>query len=474
MNNVVYIPYASHGDNGPYHGWVLGFSASNLALTAVFNDSPNGTAGGIWEAGGSIAFDGTYFYFESGNGTFDGNNGTSSATNPTSPAPGPVTGLNAAGFPAQGDYGDSFVKLAIDPTTSATNENINGWGLTVVDYFTPYNQLYLTAHDLDLGSGAPLILPASAGSTAIPNLIVGGGKTGTLYLVNRDNMGKFGLTDNIVQEVGGALSSSLDTAAYYNNTIYYVEGYGGNAKTFSISNAVMSSSPTTRSNDTFTFAGSTPVITVDGSGQGVVWDVDRGSSQLRAYSTNGYNLELYTSAQAPGNRDSLGQAVKFEVPTVANGHVYVASGTGNPNNFLVIYGLINSPTSPPLPPSNLTATAASSSQINLYWTDNDVQPNLADYYAIEDSTDGVNFSQIATVAVGASAYYVGNLQPDSTYYFRVRAHDAVGFSSYTNIASTTTLPAGGAQNLINFPNGFDSRRKVRLRSTAARRSAAAP
>src|SRR5207248_7794792 len=137
------------------------------------------------------------------------------------------------------------------------------------------------------------------------------------------------------------------------------------AKTFSISNGVMSSTPTSRSADTYSFAGSTPAVSADGAGGGIVWDIDRGTGQLRAYSTDSYGTELYNSGQAAGNRDALGAAVKFEVVTVANGHVYVGAGTGNPNNFLVVYGLIQPPTSAPAAPTGLTASAVSGSQINL-------------------------------------------------------------------------------------------------------------
>ena len=145
----VYVSFASHGDNTPYHGWILGFSESSLTPTAVFNANPNGSDTGIWQGGGAISIDPQgYMYVETGNGTFD-------------------TTLNPSGFPIYGDYGDSFIKIALDSTTSQNNQNINGWGLKVVDYFTPQNQAALSSADQDLGSGGPLILPATAGSITI-------------------------------------------------------------------------------------------------------------------------------------------------------------------------------------------------------------------------------------------------------------------------------------------------------------------
>src|SRR5436190_134289 len=88
------------------------------------------------------------------------------------------------------------------------------------------------------------VLVFEAGSAVHPHLLVASGKEGIIYLLDRDNMGKFGTNDQVVQKVGNQLSSSFDTPAYFNNTIYYVEGFGGNAKTFSISNGVMSATPT--------------------------------------------------------------------------------------------------------------------------------------------------------------------------------------------------------------------------------------
>src|SRR5262249_14897321 len=154
------------------------------------------------------------------------------------------------------------------------HQNANGWGLKVADYFTPFDQAWLSGNDLDLGSGAPLLLPDAVGSAAHPHLLIGAGKEGKIYLLDRDNLGKYGTRDAAVQVLGGQLSGSLDTAAYYKNTIYYVEGYGGTAKTFSISNGVMSSAPTSRSADSYSYAGSTPAISANGLGNGIVWDVD--------------------------------------------------------------------------------------------------------------------------------------------------------------------------------------------------------
>ncbi|HEV2946003.1 MAG TPA: VCBS repeat-containing protein [Gemmataceae bacterium] len=327
VSGTIYIAYASHGDNGPYHGWVLGYNAANLQLTAVFNATPNGGLGGIWQSGGRLDADAAgNLYFETGNGTFD-------------------TTLNASGLPVNGDYGDSFVKLAPDPSSTPTNQNINGWGLKAVDYFTPFDQNNLNNADLDLGSGGPVLLPDSAGSATHPHLLVGAGKQGRIYLVDRDNMGHFHAgVDQIVQETpNGTISGSFDTPAFFNGTLYYVGGSNtGNpddvGKTFSISNAAITAMPTSQGPDTFAYPGSTPSISANGTSNGVVWDLDTGTNQLRAYDAATYATELYTSAQAAGNRDALGTVIKFSLPTVANGQLYVGT-----TNHLVVYGALAGP-----------------------------------------------------------------------------------------------------------------------------------
>src|SRR5207248_2252565 len=148
------ISSASHGDNGPYHGWVIGYkvpqdnsAGGTMQLAAALNTTPNGSQGGIWMSGGKPAVDSLgNLYVETGNGDFNQN----------------ASNFDAKGFPKDGNYGDSFIKLTPDPTTSPTNQNVNGWGLKVTDYFTPFNQAGLNNADADLGSGGPLVLPDSA------------------------------------------------------------------------------------------------------------------------------------------------------------------------------------------------------------------------------------------------------------------------------------------------------------------------
>jgi hypothetical protein len=326
VNGQVYAAFGSHSDTSPTHGWLLGFSAgsSQLQLTAAFNTTPNGNLGSIWQSGGKVAADTSGFlYLETGNGTFD-------------------TTLSSSRFPGKGDYGDSFLKLAVDSNSSPSHQNINGWGLKVVDYFTPSNQQALAAADADLGSGAPLVFPGSVGSSSHPNLLIGGGKEGTLYLIDRNNMGKFDPNgDHVVQEVHGLFGKGVWGPLVYINGNVYVAGSNltnSTAKMFSISNARLSS-PTSQSTDTFGFEGSVPTLSANVTSNAILWTLDRTSGQLRAYDGTNLGTELYTSIQAANRRDAVGLIVKFSTPTVANGFVYVGT-----TNALVAYGLLSAKT----------------------------------------------------------------------------------------------------------------------------------
>ena len=432
-NGNIYLAFGSHGDNLPYHGWILGYDENTLATTAVLNLNPNGSYDGVWQGGGRIDVDPQGFmYVETGNGSFD-------------------TTVNAQGFPINGDYGDSFVKIGPDPTSTATSQNTNGWGLKVVDYFTPFNQASLSSADEDLGSGGPMVLPDSVGNTTHPHLLVGAGKEGKIYLIDRDNMGKFSsTTDHDVQEIVNALpgGGSYGTPAFFFDgttaRIYY-GGQNTNARTFTIANGAITATPDSKSTDSYGAHGSTPSISANGTSNGIVWDLEFNTGQLRAYNASSYAQELYTTAQS-GGRDQLGGAVLFAVPTIADGQVYVGTSNG-----LVAYGEFTPPTSPPAAPTGLSATTVSNTQINLAWQDN-ANNEAGDY--VEESTDGGNtWKQIATTGVGSSSYAVTGLQPVTTYYFRVRAFNILGDSAYSNSASATT---SNLSPTLNFATGFAS------------------
>src|SRR5437879_8359632 len=301
LNGVVYIGWASHSDTSPYHGWVLGYDAQTLAPVggAVFNTTPNGGQGGIWMSGGGLAADSNgSVYLSTGNGTFD------------------VTGSQA---PA---YGDSVLKLA------------TGLDLTVADSFTPWNQEDLKNKDQDLGSGGVLLLPDQPG--ARPHLLVTAGKDGTIYLIDRDDLGGYQRCgtgcDDVVQEL--TIGQCFCTPAYFNNQVYF-QGANDVLKAFSLSNGRLVSPPASQSSVPFNYFGATPSISANGSSSGIVWALQaaaQGPAILRAYDALDLSRELYSSDQMPA--DQLDGAVKFAVPTVANGQVYVGT-----QSSLSVFGL---------------------------------------------------------------------------------------------------------------------------------------
>jgi len=296
LNGAVYLAYASYDDAGDFHGWILGYNAQSLQLLAAFNTTPNGSEGGIWQSGAGLAAGSEGdIYCLTGNGTFD---------------------------PALDNYGDSFLKLTL-----------TGAGLEVADYFTPYNQQQMDDGDGDLGSGGALVLPDSVGSPAHAHLLVGSGKEGTIYLVDRDNLGHFNPTDDsqIVQELSGAVTSTFSMPAYFNNQLYYA-AQGDFLKAFAFTNGLLISSPVSQSLATFGYPGASPAVSANGANDGIIWVLQTdtapygGRGTLHAYDADDLSMELYNSSQA-GTRDDPGGAIKFSVPTVANGKVYVAGAS---------------------------------------------------------------------------------------------------------------------------------------------------
>jgi len=323
VNGVVYIAWASHGDNDPYHGWIVGYNTSNLGLAAVFNASPNAAEGlsycraGIWMSGGAPAADSSNnLYVLTGNGIWDGSTA----------------------------FGDSALKLG---TTS---------GLSVLDWFTPYNQMNLDGNDSDVGSGGAAVLVNNSGPH--PQLLIGGGKQGILYVLDRTNMGHNDASDNsqIVQSL--TLSgSSFSTPGFWNNTLYYF-GAGTSGKAFALSSttSTFNTSPASVTGSSFSWPGSTPSISSNGNANGIVWTIDShpygtgdngsaaaGPAVLHAFDASNLANELWNSSSS-GN--TAGNAVKFTVPTVANGRVYLGTrgadttqGSGSPLGEIDVYGL---------------------------------------------------------------------------------------------------------------------------------------
>lgn len=308
INHTIYTAWTSHCDIRPYTGWIIGYDENTLAQTSVINMTPNGNEGAIWQSGAGLASDGKNIFFLDGNGTFD-------------------TTFDSKGFPSMGDYGNAFVKLS-------TKNNV----LSVADYFNQFDTVAQSKADQDLGSGGAMLIPAQkdAGGT-LHYLAIAAGKDKKIYIVDRTNMGKFNsVSNNIYQEVDGALGGGCwSMPAYYNNSVYYGPS-GATLKQFRFTNAKLSTSATATSATTFTYPGSTPSVSANGTSSGIVWAIEHTvTSKLHAYKASSIATELYNSHQAANGRDDFGSASHFGTPTIVNGKVYVGTTTG-----VAVFGLL--------------------------------------------------------------------------------------------------------------------------------------
>jgi hypothetical protein len=302
LNGVVYSCYASPGDQFPYHGWFIGHDAATLDLVSEFNTTPNASRGqgGIWMSGGAPAVDADgNIYFSTGNGNYN---------------------------PAVGNIGESAVKMAPD-------------GVSMLDYFTPFNWQALDNGDTDFGSSGVMLLPDQPGDH--PHLMVAAGKEGKLYLLDRDNLGGFNAGgDNIVQELPRAINAAFDTPAYFDGgdagRFVYYGATGDRLKAFQIGdNDLFGTTPASSSSVTFGSPGVTPSVSANGTDNGIVWVVQKaGNAILRAYDALNLSHELYDSEQA-GARDRMDGGVKFVAPTIADGKVFVGTA-----GTLDIFGLL--------------------------------------------------------------------------------------------------------------------------------------
>jgi hypothetical protein len=297
---TVYLSWASACDVGPYHGWMMAYDARSLQQKAVFNASPDGDDSGIWAGDtGPAADQAGDIFVATGNGRFDANK-------------------------SGRDYGDTLLKL-------------DGQSLKIKDYFAPFNVDALDAGDSDLGSGGPMLLPDQAG--AHPHLAVVEGKGSTLYLVNRDHMGHWqpGSDSHAVQTIH--LPNGVFGSMTYWNHYVYVLSDSDALRQFEVKEGKLS--PQAASSNTFPGVSATPIVSANGSRDGVVWILrSKGwnafdqAAVLFAYDAADVSHELYTSEQN-ASRDRAGLALRFNIPTVVNGHVYVGA-----KHEVDVYGLL--------------------------------------------------------------------------------------------------------------------------------------
>jgi hypothetical protein len=307
IGGTIYTTWGSHCDGGPYTSWMMAYSADTLQQVGVLNLVPNGSEGGIWMAGTAPAADANgNIYFIVGNGDFG-------------------TTLNGSGFPANGNCGNCYAKVS------------STLPLTLLDYFATSNTVSESDSDTDFGSGGPLLLPDMVDSNnQTRHIAVGSGKDTVIFVLDRDNMGKFNSgSNNVYQQINSQLSGGeWAKPSYFNGTVYY-GAVGDSIKAFPVASAKLATSPSSRTSHSFGYPGATPSISANGASNGIVWVVENGGTAvLHAYDATNLATELYNSSQAANNRDTF-SGNKFITAMVANGKVFV----GTPNS-VVVFGLL--------------------------------------------------------------------------------------------------------------------------------------
>jgi hypothetical protein len=423
LNDQVYVTYASFGDQGSYHGWVFSYDATTLQQTGIYNATPVGSKGGIWEGGAALAADtvigGGRIFLATGNGTFNAN---------------PPYSNNQ-------DFGDSVV--ALTPSNGK---------LQVSDAWTPFDQEALNDSDGDQGSAGVLLLPDQPGSHVHELIQVG--KNARLEVLDRDNLGGYNTTaNNIVQEISGQLSGEVgSTAAYWNNNVY-ISSNDGPMLQYTLKNGLLSTAPVSKSTHIF-HRGPTAVTSSNGTSNGILWTIDAVNNQvtvstLYAFDANDVSKVLYNS-QENSARDSAGKPVKFTVPLVADGKVYVGA-----QSEVDVYGLLsNSPKTTAAPtftpaPGNFTSresvtlTDATSGAITYYTTNGSVPTTSSNQYL-----GPISISATTTIRAMATAPGLENSSVSSGTYTLVDAP----------AARPTVSPAAGV---------YTSTQKVTLSDTTS-------
>ena len=288
LNGAIYMAFGSNYCNDHNHSWVLSYDAASLQQLGVFDANPDHGYSSIWQSGQPIAADADgNIYVTTSEGKFDVPQG------------------------GQG-YASSVLKLSSSQ-------------LALTDYFTPWNVDYLDTHDLDLSSSGPIVLPDQP--DPIPHIVVAGGKQGTIYVLNRDNMGQFNPEGDsqIVQELPFAVGPLFDSPAYWNGMLYFA-GNADPIKGFSVANSQLSALPIIMTTQKYVGSHS-PSISANGDTNGILWVM----SGQRLYAFDALSLQpLYNSGQ-----NALPRTAHFATQTVVNGKVYIATQT-----TLEVYGLI--------------------------------------------------------------------------------------------------------------------------------------
>jgi hypothetical protein len=429
LNGIVYVGFAAHGDNGPWHGWILAYDAGTLQQTGAWCSSPNHFASGIWMSGSGLAavvpdpVNHPYgqMFTATGNGVF---NATAPYTNAM-------------------DYGDSILKLDLANGIPTMNGAIAG------DDFTPHDQSTLNANDTDQASGGVLLLPPVAGGGK--SFLVQSGKTGRVYVLNQNSLGGYNANNTKDPGEKAQLNAVFGMPAYWNGNIYYWSK-NDHLKAFSFVNGVLSSSPTSTSVETGEYPGSTPTVSANGTTNAIVWDIRpeaNGSSAreiLYAHDATDVSKLLYSS-ELNVPRDNPGNAVKFSVPTVINGKVYVGS-----EYQVSVYGLLNGATQAATP---LITPGSGSFNSSVQVTMNDSTSGANIYY----TTDGV------TTPTTSSTQYSGPVTVTSTETIQAIAAGPGLLASVAASATYTLDTQVATPSFLPSPGTYSSPQMVTISTT---------
>jgi Chitobiase/beta-hexosaminidase C-terminal domain len=428
LHGIVYIGFGAHEDTGPYHGWILAYNAATLRQTGAWCSTANGYRGGIWGGGAGLSADvpdpvghpyGRMFT-ATGNGRFD---------------------AVAPNYNNAMDYGDSVLKL--DLTNGLPSMVANG--KTVGDSFTPFNQAALDISDLDQGAGGALLLPDSVSGGQ--HLLVQAGKTGRTYVLNQDNLGGYHPANKFDPQQKTGTLPIYGMGAYWNGRVYFWASTD-HLRSFSFVNGVISSVAVSVSAEYSNFPGSTPVVSANGNTNGIVWNIlsanfaAHGNATLQAHDATSVSKLLYSSDQDLA-RDNPGPAVKFTVPTVANGKVYVGA-----EYQISVYGLLNGATQAATPVIN-PASASFTSSVTVTVTDS--TPGAA----IHLTTDG-------TTPTAASPPYTGPIVLTTTETIHAIATATGHLDSNVSSATYTRITQAAMPTFSPAPGTYASAQLVTI------------
>jgi hypothetical protein len=411
-NGYVYIGYAAHGDNGPWHGWLFAYNATTLQQTSVLCLSPNGVGAGVWAAGAGLPIDTTIaggrMYIVTGNGTW-----------------------SAPPYTASTEYGESVVAFSL----------ANG-KITPVDEFTPFNYQILNNHDWDQGSGGLLMPPNQQGAN--PHLLITAGKEGRIVVLNRDSLGGYASgapsNTNALQDISTVVPQAKgfwSTAAYWNGNVY-LWAENNVPMLFKLNSGVMDSSPDSQSTIMSAFPDPTFSVSSDGAQNGIAWAVrsdqfnSNGPAVLYAWDANDLTNTIYES-DTNAARDTAGAANKFSIPMVTNGKVYVPA-----HGEVDVYGLLNgqlTASAPTISPNGGTFATAQSVTLS------SKTQSASIFYTLDGSTPTTASTEYAgpltistDTTIKAIASAPGYLQSSAT---------TVVFTFSSQTAPVTFSPGGG-------------------------------